>query len=67
VIAIAAQLDTAPARFGLAWLLAHAPNILLIPGTSNLDHLADNATSGDITLTPEMITSLDERGEVCEQ
>lgn len=59
VIAAAAELNVPPARVGLAWLLAHAPNILLIPGTANPDHLADNAASGDITLSPEVIATLD--------
>jgi pyridoxine 4-dehydrogenase len=59
VIAAAAQLDTTPAHVGLAWLLAHAPNILLIPGTSNLDHLAANIASGEIELPLETIATLD--------
>ena len=34
VRAIADELDVTPAQVGLAWLLAHAPNTLLIAGTS---------------------------------
>jgi hypothetical protein len=59
VIAAAAQLEVTPAHVGLAWLLAHAPNILLIPGTSNLDHLAANVAGGSIELPPETIAKLD--------
>jgi pyridoxine 4-dehydrogenase len=58
VIAAAAQLGITPAHVGLAWLLAHAPNILLIPGTSKLDHLVANAASGSIELPPETIVKL---------
>jgi pyridoxine 4-dehydrogenase len=60
VIAAAARLEITPAHVGLAWLLAHAPNILLIPGTSNLDHLAANVASGNTKLPPDMIATLDD-------
>jgi pyridoxine 4-dehydrogenase len=59
VIAAAAQLEITPAQLGLAWLLAHAPNTLLIPGTSNLDHLVSNVASGSIELPPDTIAKLD--------
>jgi pyridoxine 4-dehydrogenase len=59
VIAAAAQLEVTAAHVGLAWLLAHAPNILLIPGTSNVDHLVANVASGSIELSPETIAELD--------
>src|SRR5699024_4683267 len=39
---VASKMDVTPAQVGLAWLLGHSPNILLIPGTSNPDHLAEN-------------------------
>ncbi len=50
VIKIASKLEATPAQVGLAWLLAHAPNILLIPGTSNLEHLAENVAAADVRL-----------------
>lgn len=50
VIKIASNLDATPAQVGLAWLLAHAPNILLIPGTSNPDHLVENIAAADVQL-----------------
>ncbi len=50
VIKIASKLEATPALVGLAWLLAHAPNILLIPGTSSLEHLDENVAAGDISL-----------------
>jgi aryl-alcohol dehydrogenase-like predicted oxidoreductase len=59
VLAAAAALDATPAQVGLAWLLAHAPNILLIPGTSSLDHLAQNLATGDVHLDAETVAALD--------
>jgi len=35
---------------GLAWLLAHSPNILLIPGTSSLAHLEENLAASHVEL-----------------
>ncbi len=56
---IAAGLDATPAQVGLAWLLAHSPNILLIPGTTSLDHLRDNLAAGDLVLGEEAMRRLD--------
>ena len=53
VIKIASKLDVTPAQVGLAWLLAHSPNILLIPGTSSLGHLEENVAAADVSLSPE--------------
>lgn len=51
VQAIAARLDATPAQVGLAWLLARADNILLIPGTSSLAHLGENLAVRDLVLS----------------
>jgi pyridoxine 4-dehydrogenase len=59
VRAAAIALDVTPAQIGLAWLLAHAPNILLIPGTANPAHLADNLATGSITLDAETLAALE--------
>ncbi len=48
-----------PAQIGLAWLLAHAPNILLIPGTADPAHLADNVAAGSITLDASTLAALE--------
>jgi aryl-alcohol dehydrogenase-like predicted oxidoreductase len=58
VVEAASKLGVTPAQVGLAWLLAHAPNILLIPGTSNPDHLAENIATADVHLNPETMESL---------
>jgi aryl-alcohol dehydrogenase-like predicted oxidoreductase len=40
--AAAASLGAAPMQVALAWLLQKSPNILLIPGTSSVEHLREN-------------------------
>ncbi len=50
VIKIAKILQVTPSQVGLAWLLTHAPNILLIPGTSNPEHLVENIAAGEVQL-----------------
>ncbi len=52
-------LGVTSAQVGLAWLLGHAPNILLIPGTSSLKHLAENIATGDVHLDAETMATLD--------
>jgi aryl-alcohol dehydrogenase-like predicted oxidoreductase len=47
------------AQVGLAWLLAHAPNILLIAGTSSVTHLEQNLAAGDIAFSAEQLAALD--------
>lgn len=59
----AAALDVTPAQVGLAWLLAHAPNVLLIPGTSSVEHLQDNMDIAGVRLPAETTTDLDALGE----
>lgn len=56
---VAEQAGATPAQVGLAWLLAHAPNVMLIPGTRDAGHLQENIAAGSVTLTPEMILALD--------
>jgi pyridoxine 4-dehydrogenase len=42
----------------LAWLLAIADNVLLIPGTSNRSHLAENLAAGSVSLQDDEVASL---------
>ncbi len=58
VIDVASKLGATPAQVGLAWLLAHSPNTLLIPGTSSLEHLAENVAAADVRLDPDMMDIL---------
>src|SRR5487761_570808 len=48
VAAIAAELGVTPAQVGLAWQLAHYDHTLLIPGTANPAHLAENLAAGGV-------------------
>jgi pyridoxine 4-dehydrogenase len=59
VQAAARELGRTPAQVGLAWLLHHAPNVHLIPGTANADHLAGNVSAGEIELDGETLAALD--------
>lgn len=59
IIETASKLGVTPAQVGLAWLLAHSPKILLIPGTSNPDHLAENIAAADVHLDPGTLEILD--------
>ena len=59
VVATAAALGATPAQVGLAWLLAHAPHILVIPGTSSLDHLGENVATARVHLDAETMSLLD--------
>lgn len=56
---IAATLDATPMQVALAWLLHRAPNILLIPGTSSLQHLRENLKAAALKLTDEVLAGLD--------
>jgi aryl-alcohol dehydrogenase-like predicted oxidoreductase len=47
----------------LAWLLYRAPNILLIPGTSSIDHLHENLAAAGLTLPDEVRARLNAIGE----
>jgi pyridoxine 4-dehydrogenase len=46
----AAELGRTPAQIALAWTLSVAPNVLLIPGTSSVQHLEENLAVADIEL-----------------
>jgi len=59
VIAAAADLGVTPGQVGLAWLLAHDPNTLLIPGTRSAEHLAENMAAADIQLEATTMAKLD--------
>jgi pyridoxine 4-dehydrogenase len=59
VVDIAGEVGATPAQVGLAWLLAHTPTTLLIPGTRSIAHLEENLGAGDVTLDAEAIARLD--------
>jgi pyridoxine 4-dehydrogenase len=49
----ATRLGRSPAQIALAWALTVAPNVLLIPGTSSVQHLEENLAVADIELDDE--------------
>ncbi|MFI9163065.1 aldo/keto reductase [Kitasatospora aureofaciens] len=59
VHAVAASLGVTPAQVGLAWLLHHAPNVLLIPGTADPAHLEANIAVSEITFDAAILATLD--------
>ena len=58
----AASLEATPMQVALSWLLQHSPNILLIPGTSSVEHLRENLSAATLQLPPEIIADLDSIG-----
>ena len=58
VIEEAARLDVTPAQLTLAWALALAPNMLLIPGASSVDHLRENLDASVVQLDPRAVDRL---------
>ena len=63
---VATSLGATPMQVALAWLLQRSPNILLIPGTSSVDHLRENLATASLVLTREAVAELDEIGEAIE-
>lgn len=59
VLDIASEIGASPAQVGLAWLLHHAPNVLIIPGTTSIAHLEQNIAAGSIVLDPRTAARLD--------
>ena len=55
---IATRLKTTPMAVALAWLLQRSPNILLIPGTSSVEHLRENVAGANQQLPNDAIKEL---------
>ncbi|MBD7923481.1 aldo/keto reductase family oxidoreductase [Xanthomonas bonasiae] len=60
---IAQELGVTPMQVALAWLLARAPNILLIPGTSSVVHLRENLAAAELSLSGDVLAALDRIGQ----
>ena len=61
--ALAVEAGATPMQLALAWLLHRAPNILLIPGTSSVEHLRQNLATGTLSLDDDMLRRLDGLGK----
>lgn len=60
--AVANRLRSTPMSVALAWLLQRSPNIMLIPGTSNREHLAENIVGAGLHLTADNVAELENLG-----
>lgn len=58
----ASSLEATPMQVALSWLLQRSSNILLIPGTSSLEHLRENLRAVGLKLPPEILEQLDSIG-----
>jgi pyridoxine 4-dehydrogenase len=56
---VAEELGATPMQVALAWLLHRAPNILLIPGTSSIAHLAENLAAAELRLPEQALRRLE--------
>jgi pyridoxine 4-dehydrogenase len=56
---VAARHDATSRQVALAWLLGRSPAILIIPGTSSVEHLEQNLAAGQLTLTSDDLAELD--------
>lgn len=59
VAAIASDLNITVSQLSLAWLLNKDKNLIVIPGTTQIQHLEDNCRAGGISLSNEIIAALD--------
>jgi len=55
---VAASMQTTPMQVALAWLLQRSPNILLIPGTSSINHLRENLAAAALALPSQVVAEL---------
>jgi pyridoxine 4-dehydrogenase len=56
---VAARLGATPMQVALAWLLQRSPNILVIPGTSSIQHLRENLQASKLRIPSDAIADLD--------
>ena len=61
---IAKEASCTGAQLSLAWLLHQSPNLHVIPGTTSVDHLAENVGAAEITLDA---ATLEQVGELVNQ
>jgi pyridoxine 4-dehydrogenase len=63
----AEAIQATPMQVALAWLLQRSPNILLIPGTSSVEHLRENLRAAKLQIPSEILANLDSIGGGSEQ
>jgi pyridoxine 4-dehydrogenase len=57
---IADRQGVKPSQIALSWMLHHAPNMILIPGTTTIAHLEENIAAASIALTADDIKILNQ-------
>ena len=60
---VAVRLQATPMQVALAWLLQRSPNMLLIPGTSSINHLRQNLDAAGLELPSDAIAELNSIGK----
>jgi aryl-alcohol dehydrogenase-like predicted oxidoreductase len=55
---IGKKLSATPAQVAIAWLLAHSPAMLPIPGTNSLQHLEQNIAAASLRLSQDDVRQL---------
>lgn len=55
---VARRLGATPMSVALAWLLQRSPNILLIPGTSSIEHLRENVAGAALEIPDDALIEL---------
>jgi len=61
---VADRAGVTPMSVALAWLLQRSPNVLLIPGTSSVAHLRENAAGAALRLSADDLAELDGIGRL---
>jgi aryl-alcohol dehydrogenase-like predicted oxidoreductase len=56
---VAKRLGATPHAVAASWLLQRSPNVLLIAGTSSVDHLRANIAGAGLTLPLDAVAELD--------
>lgn len=56
---VAARHGATVFQIALAWLLARSPSMLVIPGTSSVEHLEENVAAAEIRLTSKDLNDLE--------
>ncbi len=59
LLAVATELGVTSMQVALAWLLQHSPNLVLIPGTSSVEHLRQNLAAAELKIPTEALAILD--------
>ena len=59
---VAGRLGAAPQQVALAWLLQRSATSVVIPGTSSVAHLRENAAAASLVLPADAVAELDTIG-----